>query len=278
MATRLGLIAGWVLLLAAPAWAQQLQRLHVTSVTLRASTAHPRINVPFNVVLTIRVKENARLQNVFLPSFVGPQELGDVREQFSRANGSLYRETIALVALAPGALHISPGSLEAVDARDGIAKRFSSNALDLTLPSRQVSGTRWPVRALAWSAAALVAALFVVQALRSRRAQRVGPAKALIRYAPLPPIESPADAVACALEVLNVQRTRAGVARARAQLRNLAGARPTQTLADVLCSPFAADPAARSVMIALEHARFVDDAGLAVAIAAVLRARPVNAA
>jgi hypothetical protein len=91
------------LLCASASSAQQLQRLHVRAISLSSDTAHPKTGVPFDVTLTIRVAESFPLQNVFLPSFSGAQELADFRTQTTRRSETQYRETLTLVAQSPGA-------------------------------------------------------------------------------------------------------------------------------------------------------------------------------
>ncbi len=114
--------------------AQAYQRLHVRSFTLTSDAMRPRTEEPFDVTLTIHVDEHVgRIENVFLPTFVGAEELGDERSISSDASGSTYRETLRLVAHASGDLAISRAYLEAIDARDGRTKQFFSNDLHIVV-------------------------------------------------------------------------------------------------------------------------------------------------
>ena len=75
--------------------AQALQRLAVTSFALSTDTASPAIDVPFHLVLRLRVRQHvARIENLDLPILAELELLGDVRETVSNAGGTEYRETI----------------------------------------------------------------------------------------------------------------------------------------------------------------------------------------
>lgn len=240
---------------AASAQAQQLQRLHVRSFTLTTDTEQPKLDVPFNVTLTIWVAENVQLQNVYLPAFAGPEELGDVREQHRSPSGTLYRETLMLVAHAPGALSIGSAYLDAIDASDGKPKRFSSNGLQLNVSGPPVP-VSWSGRAIIWMVA-IVCGLALFAIFRSKR--RVAAPRTAA--SPLPPQETAArdpNPLATALLELRTRRDRAAVMRVRSVLWHIAGARSGQTLQDVLQLAPAADGDLRAMLAAVECAAFVE--------------------
>ena len=270
MAQRLVTFLALALVSTAFAQAQQLQRLHVRSFTLSSDAARPRIDVPFNVTLTIRVAENVDLQNVFLPAFAGPEELGDVRQQNRGRSGTLYRETLTLVSHVPGPLIIGSAYLDAIDARDGKPKRFVSNDLHLNIPG-PVLNRRRPDRAIAWT---VLAAIGVLSLLYFRR--RNAPARQATPLQPPPPANAaPADPhpLEAALSELRVRRDRSGVMRVRSALWHIAGACEGQTLAAVLEQPPAVDENLRRMLVAVERAAFIEDRGLEAAIDDVLTQR-----
>jgi hypothetical protein len=261
---------------APPASAQQLQRLHVRSFTLSSDAQHPRLEIPFNVTVTIRVKEDVQLQNVYLPTFFGPEELGDVRAQSRGRSGSLYRETLTLVAHSPGRLKIGPAYLDAINARDGKAVRFRSNDLSL-----DVQGTAAPQgRGTAWLAVLTALALFAVIALvalkRPRRTQSEVAEEAPPPAPPVVPIDR--NPFQTALAELRARRDRAAVMRVRSTLWHIAGASDGETLHAVLRRPEATDPQLRRMLVAVECAAFVDDQQLSRAIDDVLQLRQVTTA
>ncbi|HZZ65345.1 MAG TPA: hypothetical protein VFE17_07600 [Candidatus Baltobacteraceae bacterium] len=278
MARRFGLVLLALTALAvSPTSAQQLQRLHVADIALSASTAHPVRGVPFSVVLTVRVRENVHLQNVFLPYIAGPQELGDIREERHVPGAAVYRETLSLVARAPGLLRIGPAYLDAVDAQDGKPKRFSSNVLELRVPGVQTAGYGW---AQGFLPPLIVLLLLAVAAGVRTRRERARPAPAWAQVAAPPPIE-PAESAASAessdsalqsaVAQLRRDRDRAAALRVRSALRHLAGAPEGSTLGDVLQLAGAADERVRSLIVQVEHASFAGEKELPAAIDGVLR-------
>ena len=271
MAARFRVIAAALLFLVRfTADAQQLQRLHVKSITLTTDTAHPKLEVPFTVTLTIRVAENvAQLQNVFLPSFTGPEELGDVRERSSGRAGTLYRETLRLVAHTRGSIAVGSGYLDAIDARDGKPKRFISNDVHLYVEGGPAGPGTDPRPALAWLALAamgLFAGLVVIRRVHHRVPQTTD--------LTLAPVASVARSVTSdfetALAQLALRRDREAVFLVRRALWHIAGASEGQTLRDVLRRPEACDGRLRGLLVTIERAAFVEERRLAAAIDSVL--------
>jgi hypothetical protein len=280
MAARLSV--AWLLallaLLGQSAQAQQLARLHVLSFTLTTDTPRPKVEVPFNVTLTIRLRENVTgsLDNVILPAFSSAEELGDERVLSSGPGGTVYRETLRLVAHASGPLIIGSAYLDAIDARDGKPKRFISNDLRLQVegPALDVWG---PVRAIFRALIELVliaAAIFViVSVFRPRRGKRVEspPSLATVPEPVKPP--SPEDILRDRMEELRVRRDRGSVLRLRSAVWNMLGAHDGETLGDVLRRPQAHETRRYKLLLVVERAAFIEEARLQEAIDAVLGER-----
>ncbi len=277
MAARLGLVLALLcLLLGGAAGAQQYQRLHVRSFTLSSDTTAPQLEQPFHVTLEIRVAENvSQLRNVFLPTFFGAEELGDVAQTAHGPGGTTYRETLTLVAHTRGTLSVSSAYLDAVDARDGKPKRFLSNDLRLPVGGGPISNVWDVLRTIAFVAIDLLllaALVFVVAAIFWRRRRASAPSAA---PAPPPPAAvladpSPEDEVADAFEHLRQRRDRAAVLGLRSAIWHNAGANNGETLSDVLRRPAASEERLRRLLMTVERAAFVEDARLDEAIEEVL--------
>lgn len=254
------------------AFAQQLARLHVQSFTLTSDTPQPKADVPFDVVLTIHVREalTGPLDNVVLPAFAGPDVLGDERVLSRGKTGSTYRETLRLVAHAAGPLDIGSAYLDAVDARDGKAKRFLSNELHLRVSGGSPPDLWGPVRAFFGASVEIVlllAAAFVVVTVFRRKAPRPAPPPAAV--APPPPAPAPQDRLQTELGNLRLRRDREAVLRVRAALWHAAGAREGETLADVLTRA-GGEQHTQALLRAVERAAFVDERYLQRAVDDVL--------
>ncbi len=252
------------MLLAAPVQAQEYQRLHVRSFTLTSDNARPQLEQPFHVTLTIRLAENAaEVRNVFLPTFFGAEELGDVQQIAHSRGGTTYRETLTLVAHARGTLAIGSGYLDAVDARDGKLKRFISNSLQIPVGGGPVSQT--------WSALRTAALVVIACALAGPALLLIGRRRATrSAFAPVVSVAAPKDGTSEAFDALRRQRDRSAVLRVRASLWATAGARAGETLGDVLRRPAAGDASMRRLLLTVERAAFIEDARLNEAIEEVL--------
>jgi hypothetical protein len=270
------IVAALLAVSSALAQAQQLQRLHVKSFILTSSAARPRLEVPFDVTLTIRVSERlAELQNVYLPTFMGAEELGDLREQSSGPSGTVYRETLRLVAHARGPLGIGSAYLDAIDARDGKPKRFISNDLHLYVDGDPAADAVRALRTGAWSAIfAIVTLLVLVAFIRLRNRPPAEVRVPQIAQTEAPPIVQPEPSeFEAALDRLRMCRDRNSVVRLRAALWRIAGARDGQTLSEVLQTPQGADEQLRRLLVAVERAAFVEERQLDAAIDGVLEQR-----
>ncbi|MGA9272322.1 MAG: hypothetical protein WBV67_02450, partial [Candidatus Cybelea sp.] len=112
--------------------AQGLARLTVVSFALASDTNVPRIEVPFRLILTLRVRERvSQIANINLPMLAQLELLGDERETVTGPRGTQYRETITVVAHQAGGVAIAPATLQAIDARDGKPKEWYTNGLTL---------------------------------------------------------------------------------------------------------------------------------------------------
>ncbi|MFN2448941.1 MAG: hypothetical protein ABR508_03990 [Candidatus Baltobacteraceae bacterium] len=242
-------------LAAQPAVAQSLQRLHVRSFVLSSDAPAVQREQPFNVTLTIRVAERlTRLDNVYLPSFSGAEELGDERSISPSGSGTVYRETLRLVAHQSGPLAIGSAYFDAIDARDGRPKRFISNGITVRVSGETPYGTA-PVAALISfaCAAALMGALAWLLVRRPPR-QRIEPEQSIE-----PPQPEPQAAFEEALAQLHAHRDRRSVLLVRERLWEMLDAPCGATLHDVLRRPLASHPRTRRLLLALERAAFVSD-------------------
>ncbi|HTU70942.1 MAG TPA: hypothetical protein VMF11_11550 [Candidatus Baltobacteraceae bacterium] len=256
--------------LSTAASAQSLQRVTVTALTLSADTLTPHVEAPFHLVITAHVRERvSEFDNLDLPILAELELLGDEHGVVAAAGGTTYREVITVVAHHSGSITVAPVTFDAIDARDGKAKRYFSNSLTLHVagllplaPSYHGSNALLPALLVA---AALLA--FVV--LRRRRVPPSAPVITLARPVPVVAAD-PRAMLREALGVLRAQRNRVGAMRARSTVRRMVGASDAETLNDVLRRPAASTPDLRDLLRALERAGFTHDADLSAAIAAAI--------
>jgi hypothetical protein len=249
--------------------AELLQRFHVLGFSVRSDTTRPRVGVPFHVTLTVHVRERiTQLQYVSLPTFSGVENIGD-RQHLThvRGGGSIYSETMTLVAHSPGPVAIGSAYLDAVDLRDGKTKRFISNDLILNvigtaLPSARVKARAVLLVILGLLLAAAIFALLVIFHRRRRRAAASDAAQPLINN----PLPAPAIGLGEALANLRKRRDRSSVLCVREALWSIAGADKCETLGDLLQHPAARADGLRRMLIAIERAAFVHDTRLQQAI------------
>ena len=258
-----------------------LQRLTVTQLTLAADPASPKLELPFNLVITGHVREKiASFENVDLPILSTEVELlGDSRSVVADSGGTTYRETIHVVAHHTGKITIPPVTLDAVDARDGKPKRYSSNALTIEVQGGalrpQGSGFQfvvpWFLRPSAlFVEVSLLAAILVLWLLfKPGRAIVAAPVAASAPQVLPRPVQTRASRLRDALTTLRVERTRPVVMRIRHIAREMVGADDAETLADVVARP-QADESMRTLLRALERAAFTYDADLQSAIEGVI--------
>lgn len=262
----------------APALAQSLQRLTVTQLTLSANTLSPKVEEPFDLVVTAHVRERVLdLRNIDLPTLADVELLGDEHSVVSDASGTTYTERVRVVAHHSGIITISPVTLDAIDARDGKAKRYSSNSLFLRVGGGIVGVTRtYDVSRilftiLLWLAVLVVAAIIVrLLAARRRGVPKIAP---VTQPDPVPiawPILTREQRLRDARTVLEAERSRPSVLRVRTMVREMVGAGDAETLADVLRRIEPEERHMRALLFALERAAFTHDGDLNRAIGRVV--------
>jgi hypothetical protein len=268
--------------------AAPLQRLTVTSFTLSADTAKPELEVPFHLIVSLHVRETVpEIDNINLPVLVDVELLGDTRATQAGPGGTDYRETITVVAHHTGKIALAPATLQVIDARDGKAKQYSTNSLNLevvgaTIPTTpdEVSPAIWNIgrQLLGWLLiwAIGIGAIVLIVVLLARRRPQAAPAPVGTPPPPAPrpamPMRTRRERLQDALTVLRADRNRPTAVRVRAVVWELIGASEGETLADVLRRPEAADPRMAGVLRALERAAFTYDDDVAPAIDAACEA------
>ncbi|MGA2758886.1 MAG: hypothetical protein ABSF08_01025 [Candidatus Cybelea sp.] len=281
------------LILVAVAWfaatgvarTQTLQRLTVESFVLSADTLQPQVEVPFHVIVTLRVRENvSEINNLQLPMLAQLELLGDERKTVSDPSGTRYQELVTVVAHSDGRIVIAPATLQAIDARDGKPKQWFTNDLPLSVHSsaahiangvavglfahvaRIAAALLW----LALLAGAVVLILFLL--LRRRAPVAVPPAvpvsyqQAPVQAPPLSEAERRRHQIEDALLVLRAERTRSAAVRIRGAVWRVIGAPEGETLGDVLRRPGCGEGDLRDLLVALERSAFTYDEDLPNAI------------
>lgn len=252
----------------------------VTQLSLSSDTVAPTVEVPFYLIVTARVRERVlELRNVDLPILSSEVELlGDERSVVSDASGTTYTERIRVVAHHSGIITIAPVTLDAIDARDGRAKRYSSNTLALAVSGGVATLTRTyditPVvfMVLRVLLAIVVAALLVRWFFLMRR-RKVAPIEIVAPAPPIPVaplVATREDRLRDARTVLEAERTRPTVLRIRTVVREMVGASDAETLADVLRRIEPDERPMRALLFALERAAFTHDGDLDHAIDRVI--------
>jgi len=281
------------LILVAAAWlaasgaarAQTLQRLTVESFALSADTTQPQVEVPFHVIVTLRVRENVgEINNLQLPMLAQLELLGDERKTVSDPSGTRYQEVVTVVAHTDGRIVIAPATLQAIDARDGKPKQWFTNDLPLAVHSsaaRIANGVAVGMSAhvaqifaaLLWLALVVGAVVLTLFLLRRRTPVAAAPAVP-VSYQQAPALEAPLLSEAerrrrqiqDALLVLGAERTRSAAIRVRAAIWRVIGAPEGETLGDVLRRPGCGEGTLRDLLVALERSAFTYDEDLPRAI------------
>jgi hypothetical protein len=225
--------------------------------------------VPFRLILTLHVRERvAAIENLNLPILAQLELLGDERETASGPHGTQYRETIAVVAHAAGAIAIAPATLQAIDARDGKPKEWYTNALTLHVAGAGShvlrTGAHLLLRVVLWGLG--IGCIAAVAVLLFRRRPPPAVAAAPLRVAPLVVVRSRREQAKDALAVLRAERTRSAAVAVRAAMWRMVGASDGETLGDVLRRPESSDGTMRDLLVALERSAFTYDGDLRVAI------------
>jgi len=259
--------------------AQGLARLTVVSFALASDTNVPRIEVPFRLILTLRVRERvSQIANINLPMLAQLELLGDERETVTGPRGTQYRETITVVAHQAGGIAIAPATLQAIDARDGKPKEWYTNGLTLRVAGAGPHVLRDALQLLRAIALALfwvllwlfgIGCIVLAAVLIFRRRRR----PAVVTYVPppVPPrlpivVRSRREQAEDALAVLRTERSRPAAVAVRAAIWRMVGASDGETLGDVLRRPDSHDEITRQLLIALERSAFTYDDDLPRAI------------
>lgn len=269
--------------------AQALQRLTVDSFVLSSDTAKPQIEVPFQLIITLHVRQQVgEIDNLVLPILAELELRGDERRLESGNGGTQYRETITVVAHHTGTITIAPATLQAIDARDGKPKQYFTNSLTLQVSGGALEplnqggdalGAMFDAArtALIWLLG--IACVLVLAFLIFRRRRPAVAVPAPVAAAPPPPPAPPVararsrrDQVSDALAVLRAEPFRPTAIRVRTAVWQMVGAPEGETLADVLARVPQSDVRMREVLSALERAAFTYDADLHAAIAAACNA------
>ena len=257
---------------AAGAPAAALPRLTVTTLTLRADTAHPQLEKPFHLLVGAHFKQALKAVDfLVLPNLAELEDLGDERHTLATPSGTDFTEIITVVAHHTGTIRVEPAYLDAIDARNGKPMRFSSNGLTLVVEGGALEDPLSGLRALGIAALKIIfagAVLFVlgVMLLRRPRAQPPSPAP----QAPVlaEPVAEPPLPVRLRAELarLRTARTRAQVMEVRKLLWEHADSGQGATLSDVLAKLGGREPALHPLLRLTERAAFVQDALLQGAI------------
>ncbi|MBV9333718.1 MAG: hypothetical protein JO146_06900 [Candidatus Eremiobacteraeota bacterium] len=252
--------------------AQALQRLTVLSFDLGADATALRAGIPFHLMLTLRVRERvSQIANIDLPGLAQLELLGDERETTTTPQGTQYRETVTVVAHDGGTIAISPGTLQAIDARDGKPKQWFSNGLTLHVagaPSRAVRVAARSVGvALLWLLGIVsIAAIVLLLARRRPPAPRPVPPAAVAPPVSQAIVRTPRQRAQDALAVLQAERSRPAAISVRAAIWRMVGASDGETLADVLRRTDSHDRVTRELLVALERSAFTYEEDLRGAI------------
>lgn len=260
--------------------AQSLQRLTVLAFDLGADTTSPRVDVPFHLMLTLRVRERVgQIANLDLPVLSQLELLGDERETTTTPHGTQYRETVTVVAHDGGTVTIPPATLQAIDARDGKPKQWYSNTLTLHVagaPSRALNNAARnagaallaALRLLFWLVLWLagIACIVAIVVLLTRRRRSSVPPPVAPLPAPAVVFRTPRQRAQDALAVLRAERTRTAAIAVRAAIWRMVGASDGETLADVFRRTDPHDRVTRELLVALERSAFTYDRDLRAAI------------
>jgi hypothetical protein len=260
------LLPALALAVAGVASAQSLQRVTVTAFSLSADTLAPRVGAPFRLMVTLRLRESVKaVENLQLPVLAGFQLLGDVRGTSAGAHGTVYRESIELAPRNGGTQVIPPATFDAVDARDGKAKQYSTNALTLRVAGapRTISPLLVSKILISLGIAMMVLGVVLALLLSRRRA-----APAMPQPEPEPPAAPPAcvDPIAEARALLERDPTRRGALQARSVVWRMVGASDGETLADVMDRVRHAHPRLATLLPPLEQAAFTHDGDVTASI------------
>lgn len=233
---------------------------------MRADSVHPQLEKPFHLIVNAHFKETLdSVDFLVLPNLAELEDLGDERHTLGSQNGTDFTEVITVVAHRTGTIHLAPAFLDAIDARDGKPKRFSSNDLTLTVQGGALEDPLGAAGTVLRTLLRIVAAgivLLLLGLIFLKRPWKAAPPVAAPEAPVLPeppPAPSLRDRLRADLETLELRRTRANVLAVRKTLWEHAGAAEGETLSDVLSKLANADPALHPVLRLTERAAFIQD-------------------
>lgn len=256
----LGLAA--IAVLAAPADAQSLRRLHVDALSMRVDRFHPRVGQMFHLAIHVRVRENVQaLDELVVPDLGTLQGLGDERVVTHGPGGTDVVETLTLEPTLPGPFTFQPAYLDAIDARTGRPSRFSANPVRIVVEGAPVVDT-FGARLLSALARGALIVLGLVLALIAivglgRRLRRRERTVVISKPPPAPPPElprTPRDVVAQALRGYRVSPAAPQLHSLRGALFAAAGVPSGATLRDALAAT--PDQGLRASLLAAERTAF----------------------
>jgi len=248
--------------------AQTLPRLHVASFSMRADTQTPRVGQPFHLEIAGRVREQiAAVDFVVLPNLGGLEPLGDERRAVATRSGTNFNETLTVVAQRGGAVHLAGAYFDALDARDGKAKRYYSNDLALNVIGAPPATDRTvSLRAFLIKLVAVLLAVFLLGALLRRRKKPLAETAAIVPTSPaVDEAAQSENGVRTALGALKVERNRSAVMALRHEVWKTAGAHGGETLSELFSRNGVAGGLQASLRT-LERAAFISEDRLSTAI------------
>ncbi|MDQ2908002.1 MAG: BatD family protein [Candidatus Eremiobacteraeota bacterium] len=256
-----------ILALQQAAGAQNLRTLHVRDFAMSVDRAVVPVGEVFHLTIRARVAEPVgSLDEIALPNLAAFEELGDERRCATASAATECSETLTLEALTAGDVTIAPASLDAVDGRNGRPSRFITNTVALRIVGTRL-GTALQAsfgRAIRLTAriailVALLAAATLAFAWIRLRSERKRPSVAPpLPSAPNAPHEDFGVRLRELVQALTREPTRARAVALRAALRENAGAREDETLAD-LRQRGALDGTSGAALAAVERASFCED-------------------
>jgi hypothetical protein len=248
---------------ASSAGAQSLERVTVTSFSLASDEPAPKVDTRFHLIITLGIAQRVDdVENLQLPDLSALEVLGDERGLSAAPQGSLYREVLTVAAHGTGSITIAPATFDAIDARDGKAKQWSTNSIVIHVVGQPAAATS-ALRVLlgrillATGVGVIVLGALMLPVLRKPPPVTAPPP----RPSPEPPTAALTvrDQLREALALLRSDPTRGGVMRARAILHRMVGASHGETLDDVMLRAKNAHPELLAVLPSIERAAFTHD-------------------
>ncbi len=219
---------------------------------MRADRTHVAIGDVFHVAVHVHVRERVgSLDDLVMPDIGTLQLLGDERTATHGAGGTDITETLTLESAVRGTFTLLPAHLDAIDARDHRAKRFSAQqsvviTVDAPAMVPSVAAPRFEMLGVTlWNIVwrgILALALIVIGIVAAARVLRRRPVilssskdvSPNAGEAPPPSVMSQEDRVADALRVYRTTPGGAPLERLREELFIAAGVDAGATLRDAL--------------------------------------------